>query len=128
VERLEDGRLFPVVVDFAAAQVFPSGAQTPRTVAVEDFNGDGKHDLAVGHFNGTVSVMLGKGTGGFTPGGSFGSGGTNAFFVATGGARRHSDCGQWRGWQESDLHRRDAHDRVSATRREPGGVFANGTH
>ena len=40
----------------------------PRSVAVGDFNGDGRPDLAVG--NGTsdnVTILLGNGTGGFSP-------------------------------------------------------------
>ena len=39
----------------------------PQSVAVGDFNGDGKPDLAIANFNGsTVTVLLGTGTGGFT--------------------------------------------------------------
>ena len=39
----------------------------PRSVAVGDFNGDGKLDLAVANnsFSGTVSILLGTGTGSF---------------------------------------------------------------
>jgi hypothetical protein len=39
----------------------------PTSVAVADFNGDGKLDLAVANYNypGTVSVLLGNGSGGF---------------------------------------------------------------
>ncbi len=41
----------------------------PQSVAVGDFNGDGKPDLAIANFNGsTVTVLLGTGTGGFTAG------------------------------------------------------------
>ena len=39
----------------------------PLSVAVGDFNGDGKPDLAVAQFEGdTVTVLLGNGSGGFT--------------------------------------------------------------
>ena len=54
---------------FAAASgsPFPVGSG-PWFVAVGDFNGDGKPDLAIANFNdGTVTVLLGNGTGGFTP-------------------------------------------------------------
>jgi len=44
---------------------FPVGG-TPYVVATGDFNGDGRPDLAVsGQDAGTVSVLLGDGTGGF---------------------------------------------------------------
>ena len=40
----------------------------PQSVAVGDFNGDGKPDLAVANFvTGTVTVLLGNGFGGFAP-------------------------------------------------------------
>ena len=39
----------------------------PESVAVGDFNGDGKLDLAVANFyDNTVSILLGDGTGNFT--------------------------------------------------------------
>src|SRR5215813_6425438 len=41
--------------------LYPSSA----SVAVGDFNGDGKLDLAVANFSGTVSILLGTGTGSF---------------------------------------------------------------
>jgi hypothetical protein len=52
------------------ASSFPTGTN-PRSVAVGDFNQDRKPDLAVVNFNSNnVTVLLGNGTGGFTPTGS----------------------------------------------------------
>src|SRR5215469_5518173 len=47
----------------------PFGAGTePRSVAVGDFNGDGKPDLAVANFgSNNVTILLGDGKGGFSP-------------------------------------------------------------
>ena len=51
----------------AAASPFAAG-NTPLATVVADFNGDGKPDMAIAN-NGdnTVTVLLGDGTGGFTP-------------------------------------------------------------
>src|SRR5262245_36590535 len=38
-----------------------------RSIAVSDFNSDGKPDLAVGCPSGTVNILLGNGSGGFSP-------------------------------------------------------------
>jgi hypothetical protein len=43
-----------------------SVGQSPTSVVVGDFNGDGKLDVAVGADNNTVSVLLGNGDGTFT--------------------------------------------------------------
>src|SRR5207244_1520872 len=52
---------------FALATDYPVGRQ-PYTVAVGDFNGDGKLDLVVSNIkSNTVSVLLGKGDGTFRP-------------------------------------------------------------
>jgi len=50
----------------ASGSPFKVGSD-PQSVAVGDFNKDGKPDLAVANFNdGTITVLLGNGSGGFT--------------------------------------------------------------
>ena len=66
----------------AAAQTVSFGAKTdfgtgsrPHSVAVGDFNGDGKLDLAVANgSSNTVSILLGTGTGSFGAKTDFGTG------------------------------------------------------
>ena len=55
-------------VNFAAANAF-GVANHPRSVAVGDFNGDGRQDLAIASYvySGTVSILLGDGAGNFSP-------------------------------------------------------------
>ncbi|SRR6266498_2385977 len=74
----------------AAAQTVSFGAKTdfgtgdrPHSVAVGDFNGDGKLDLAVANFDSnTVSILLGTGTGSFGAKTDFGTGrGSNSVAV-----------------------------------------------
>ncbi len=55
----------------AATGPEPTGGASPRSVAVGDFNGDGKPDLATANFDSaTVTVLLGDGTGNFTAAGT----------------------------------------------------------
>ena len=55
-------------VSFAATTNFGADGG-PTSVAVGDFNGDGKQDLAVGNYNSdNVSILLGDGTGHFSAG------------------------------------------------------------
>ncbi|HXN45590.1 MAG TPA: VCBS repeat-containing protein [Bryobacteraceae bacterium] len=62
---------------FTAAPGSPFTVGTkPMSVAVGDFNGDGKPDLAIANGDGTVTVLLGNGSGGFAaaPGSPFPAG------------------------------------------------------
>src|ERR1700730_8742318 len=71
-----------LIIPSAAVQPVSFGAKTdfgagsfPISVAVGDFNGDGKLDLAVANeFSNTVSILLGTGTGSFGAKTDFGTG------------------------------------------------------
>ena len=53
---------------FTAVSGNPSAVgPQPESIAVGDFNGDGKPDLATANLGGNVTVLLGNGSGGFTP-------------------------------------------------------------
>ena len=73
-------------VSFAAATNFDVG-DYPVSVAVGDFNGDGKQDLAVANFLGyyanNVSILLGDGAGNFSAATNF-SAGNDPISVAVG--------------------------------------------
>ena len=61
-------------VSFIARKDFAAGS-APRSVAVGDFNGDRKPDLAVANqFSSNVSVLLGNGDGSFQAAVNFGDG------------------------------------------------------
>src|SRR2546425_96128 len=69
-------------VSFTPAATFGVGTH-PKSVAVGDFNGDGKLDLAVANYDSTtVSVLLGNGDGTFQTAQNFGAGGSPAFVAA----------------------------------------------
>jgi len=73
---------------FAAAVNYDTGTMSfPRSVAVADFNGDGKPDLAVADESGNVSILLGNGDGTFQPAANYPAG-TDPFSVAVGLQRR----------------------------------------
>ena len=75
---------------FGSATNFGAGG-SPQSVAVGDFNGDGKQDLAVANFNSSnVSILLGNGAGSFGSATNFGAGSESCF---RGGGRF-----QW-GWE-----------------------------
>ena len=63
------------------AAVSYSAAPNPNSVAVGDFNGDGKLDLAVADEDGTVSVLLGNGDGTFQAAVNFAAGGDPNFLA-----------------------------------------------
>ena len=70
-------------VTFAPAANYGAG-NAPQSVAVGDFNGDGKPDLATANITGSnVSVLLGTGTGSFAAAVNYGAG-ANPFSVAVG--------------------------------------------
>ena len=60
-------------VSFGAKTDFVTGGG-PFSVAVGDFNGDGKFDLATANFSFSVSILLGTGTGTFGPKSDFATG------------------------------------------------------
>ena len=63
-----------IPVSFAAATKFGVGG-CPSSVAVGDFNGDGKQDLAAANISASnVSILLGNGAGSFSAASNFGAG------------------------------------------------------
>ena len=61
-------------VSFTAPKNFAAG-ESPVSVAISEFNGDGRLDLAVANSgSNNVSILLGTGTGSFTPANNFAAG------------------------------------------------------
>ncbi len=79
-------------VSFLPSVIYPSGGYSSQAVAVGDFNGDGKPDLAIANFyycnpyptctDGVVGVLLGNGDGTFRPAVGYDTGGSQAVSVA----------------------------------------------
>ena len=84
---------------FTAAAASPATGSFPFSVAVGDFNGDGRRDLVTANMNaGTVSVLLGNGVGS-TGDGTF----TAAASPATGASPRSVAVGDFNGDGRQDL-------------------------
>jgi hypothetical protein len=71
---------------FQPAVTYSTGGYTPESIAMGDFNGDGKADLVVANYGsaaagnlGNVSVLLGNGDGTFQSAVSYDGGGSPAF-------------------------------------------------
>jgi FG-GAP-like repeat/FG-GAP repeat/Bacterial pre-peptidase C-terminal domain len=71
--------------NFSSPTNFTTGDYTiPTSVAVGDFNGDGKQDLAVAKQSNSVSILLGDGTGNFSAPTNFAVGASFPHSVAVG--------------------------------------------
>jgi uncharacterized repeat protein (TIGR01451 family) len=71
---------------FAAAVTYPAPfSNSPLSIVVADFNGDGKSDFALGNYNSNdVSIHLGNGSGTFATPVSYPVGGLSPYLVAAG--------------------------------------------
>jgi hypothetical protein len=62
---------------FTPIDMYSSGGSGPSSIAIADFNGDGKRDLAVSNYSSPkVGVLLNNGSGSFAPAISFAHGGS----------------------------------------------------
>jgi hypothetical protein len=67
---------------FLPAVIYDSGGEGATSAVVADVNGDGKPDLLVANFDGSVGVLLGNGDGTFQAAVTYGSGGRPTTSVA----------------------------------------------
>jgi Bacterial Ig-like domain/Putative Ig domain/FG-GAP-like repeat/FG-GAP repeat len=105
---------------FSSPSTFAVGA-TPFSIAVGDFNGDGKQDLTTANYNDTnISVLLGNGNGNFT----------NSIAFAVGSGTSSITVGDFNGDGKQDLvttNRAFGNNKVSVLLGNGIGGFTNPT-
>ncbi len=67
-----------------APSPYSTGTYNPQGVVVADFNRDGIPDVAVANTSGSVTILLGDGSGRFSVAGTYNSGGSYSYAIATG--------------------------------------------
>ena len=94
VETCQAGDCVPPLTFGQAAESPVAAGSLPTHVASGDWNGDGKLDLAVTNYgNNNVSIVLGNGSGGFSP----------LAAVAAGSGPNYVTAGDWNGDTKLDL-------------------------